>query len=311
MDNQTNTTNQPIIKTPINSEPPIPETPIVPPQPESEMASSEPVESTPMPESDLQPESVLPPQPKMEITPEPEVQPQSTEQQLQDLGIATPPKTGGGFLKGLFIIALIIFIFVVVALGLVYFKSQKNSSTTDDLSSKTSPTPFAGNCFLNDRNYQIGESFITADGCNTCTCVSQDEITCTEKACATPTTATKSATTSTDFNILKRVPQGKEIGDESNENLTKGPLKAISITFNKSADPKTITNETFYVLEGIGAKTDGKISYDNTTKTATITFTSPVSKIDENIVGLTVVIKGIKDISNNLIKETTYNIRIN
>jgi len=118
--------------------------------------------------------------------------PQSTEEQLKDLGIATPPKTGGGFFKGLFVIALIIFVFVMVTLGLVFFKSQKNTNNSDSNFDTVEPTPTNsdlqnGACFLNDRNYQIGESFALADGCNTCTCESADVITCTEKDCLTIT----------------------------------------------------------------------------------------------------------------------------
>jgi hypothetical protein len=209
MDNQNNN-QEPIKDTLINqssvNQPPInSETVEVPPQPEMEITSSEPVESTPEPEITPQPE--LQPQPE---TPEPsdqykqilneyaantEKKPtientiRSTEAQLQDLGISTPPKTGGGFLKTIFVITLIIFIFVFAALVFIYLKNQpnNNSDLSDFDTVEISPTAIPGNCFLNDKTYKVGDSFVAADGCNTCTCESQDIVSCTEKECLSPT----------------------------------------------------------------------------------------------------------------------------
>ncbi|HPT65745.1 MAG TPA: hypothetical protein PK257_00345 [Candidatus Woesebacteria bacterium] len=155
--------------------PPSP-TPETPTEQTTPVTEPEPVESTPESET--------------------EIQPQSTEQQLQDLGITPPLKTGGGFFKGLFVVALIIFVFVMVALGLVFFKNQKNIDNSDSNfdTAESTPIPASGICFLNDKTYQIGESFASADGCNTCTCESADVITCTEKACPSTITPTKTAT---------------------------------------------------------------------------------------------------------------------
>lgn len=287
---------------------PQPETPVIEQTPEPEIPEVQPQPETSVPSNEYQQilnqYAVSQEQPVVEAPPE-----ASVPEAPISYNIPTASKTN--VFKIIFTIALIIFILVLAALAFTYFKNQPNSSNSSNFDTvKTSPTPIStATCLLNDKTYTVGESFPSVDGCNTCSCLESTEIICTEKACAP--TPTKVATSSANFSILKRVPQGKEIGDESTENLTKGPLKAVSITFNKSADPKTITDETFYVLEGIGAKVPGKISYNSTTKTATITFTNSISKINENIIGLTVVIKGIKDISNNLIKETTYNIRIN
>ncbi len=212
MDNQINNqepvSQEPINQEPIiNQEPPILEQPPEPPQPEPETPTEseppapeipEPETETSVPSNEYQPvldqyaantESV---NTELTETPVVESSPRSTEDQLQDLGISPPPKTNGLF-KVLFIIALVIFILVLASLAFTYFKSQKNSSTINDLSSTISPTPTisSGTCLLNEKTYQIGESFTATDGCNTCTCESQNVISCTDKTC----TATKSATT--------------------------------------------------------------------------------------------------------------------
>jgi len=218
MDNQINN-QEPVSQEPINQEPiinqeppileqaPEPETPTEPESSAPEIPESEP--ETSLPSNEYQPvldqyaantESV---NTEPAETPVVESSPRSTEDQLQDLGISSPPKTSNSLFKVLFIIALVIYILVLASLAFTYFKSQKNSSTINDLSSKTSPTPTisSGTCLLNEKTYQIRESFTAADGCNTCTCESQNVISCTDKTCTvtpTPTvtkTATKSATT--------------------------------------------------------------------------------------------------------------------
>lgn len=184
MDNQIPNQDS-VIKQPV--EPVI--TPLIPtPEieitPEPEITSSEPASPEPVEVVESAPEIASPTLPPIETPPK------SPEEQLQNLGISTPTKSGGGFLKGLFIIALIIFIFVMAALGLVYFKSQKTTDNSDSSFDTIETTPTKtqiGSCLLNDKTYQVGESFAAADGCNTCTCESQDIITCTEKACMTTT----------------------------------------------------------------------------------------------------------------------------
>ena len=238
-----------------------------------------------------------------------------------DTNESLPPeiKSSSNIPKILFFISLSVFILIIGAL--VYFLTSGSKSTDKSDSTITiTPTVSVVACTLNGMSFGIGQSFKSADGCNTCSCTAPDVIACTEMACEiTPTntatksavktttiTPTKSATKSAEFSVLKRVPQGVEIGDESGKILVSSPLKSISITFNDKADSKTITNDTFYVLDGIDSKVAGKITYDSKTYTATITFNSPIN-ISERV---TVVIKGIKDSTGNLIKDLTYNIDI-
>lgn len=41
----------------------------------------------------------------------------------------------------------------------------------------------SGDCVVGDRSFDIGDSFLDEDGCNTCTCDAVDIVSCTQKAC--------------------------------------------------------------------------------------------------------------------------------
>ena len=212
MDNQNNN-QQPIDNNPINQTP-IDQPPISPEIPTPEPIVQTPIfDKTPIIEAEPQPQPEIQPQPetpsssgqyqqilneyatKTEVPPVTEKITRSNEEQLQNLGITVPSKTGGGFLKVFFIIALLIFIFVLSALVFVYLKNQSDNSDSSDVDTiQVSPTEIPGTCLLNDKTYKVGESFAAADGCNICTCESPDIISCTEKACLSTTPATESAT---------------------------------------------------------------------------------------------------------------------
>jgi hypothetical protein len=134
--------------------------------------------------------------------------------------ISNPTKTSSVG-KVFFIFALILFL--IIAAGLAYFLFLVPSNTTKNKTdnSKPSVTPTSsetndnssnesGTCELNNKTYQVGESFTSADGCNTCSCSAAGVIACTEKACAetpTVTTATKSATV-TSTTTKSTIPTG-------------------------------------------------------------------------------------------------------
>lgn len=107
--------------------------------------------------------------------------------------------SSNNFFKYLFFISLIIFLGVFGAVVYTLIKGIGNPSSISvpSITSSLSPTPAATNnnsssiCSLNDRQYQVGESFAAADGCNTCSCGADLTITCTQKACdATSSAAT-------------------------------------------------------------------------------------------------------------------------
>jgi hypothetical protein len=110
------------------------------------------------------------------------------------------PSNGKSGTKNFFILSVIIFF--LVAGGWIYFLYFYQQSTSNTNVSTVSPTPTEivseETCELNGTTYKIGESFKSADGCNTCSCQTGNTIACTEMACdISPTTipATKSAST--------------------------------------------------------------------------------------------------------------------
>ena len=44
----------------------------------------------------------------------------------------------------------------------------------------------SGVCTYNGKSYGAGVTFPSTDGCNTCSCVAEDAVACTELACVTP-----------------------------------------------------------------------------------------------------------------------------
>jgi len=98
------------------------------------------------------------------------------------------------FFQYLFFISLIIFVLVAGAniYNLVNLQKNNNSEipkiSTQSISSPTPSSPSASLstvCELNEKKYQIGESFPASDGCNTCTCMENLTISCTYMACPT------------------------------------------------------------------------------------------------------------------------------
>lgn len=106
--------------------------------------------------------------------------------------VALPPKVSDPstkFFKILFILSLLIFLAVAAAVAYNLIVQQIGSNPTSSTKAPSSvttssiPTTSASFCELNDQRYQIGQSFAAADGCNTCTCLEDLTISCTELAC--------------------------------------------------------------------------------------------------------------------------------
>jgi hypothetical protein len=211
MDNQTNN-QEPISETPVNQEP----------------VNQEPVNQEPVNQEPIAETPVVPAPPAPEPT-------------LRDFGI-TPKPPQNNIFKIIFIFSLIIFILTASAFAFVYYKSQKKSSPTDNSPSTISSTPTpSGTCFLNDKTYQVGESFASADGCNTCSCQSQDMIACTEKACLSTDSATSSSTlrdwqtyTDSTYKYSISYPSTLNLNNESNEKISFS-IKNISKEINPIA----------------------------------------------------------------------------
>jgi len=168
--------------------------------------SSEPV---------IEPEQKIEEKPNIPTTPQPgdiSENPQDIKQKIEEVlaynsadsvanSKSDKPATSR-ILKTLFTLSLIIFITVFAALAYFYFnptpKTNPGSTTqpTETPTQSSIPTQSDVVCELNGFTYNLNQSFPSADGCNQCTCVSADNIVCTEKSCAdvTVTPTTKSAT---------------------------------------------------------------------------------------------------------------------
>ena len=129
-----------------------------------------------------------PPSPESEF-------PQDIQEDLSDLAISNlsndqdpkpeMEKSGPNIAKIFFIFSVIVFISVLGAIAYNIFKDQSSVPIqSEPVSSPQDTTPVETEfCFLNDKNYAVGETFSAADGCNTCSCSETKEIVCTEMAC--------------------------------------------------------------------------------------------------------------------------------
>ncbi len=161
-----------------------------------------------LPKTDVQPDvekHELPPvyNPPKENLDTPEESPKSPEEVkaqidkiLADDSTTTPPKKPNS-LKNIFILSLVIF-FIVAGLWVYFlFFYQPSTQNSSSVTPTSVPAVTQEVCELNGETYQIGESFKSADGCNTCSCQSAGVIACTEMACSlTPTIVTAPSTKS-------------------------------------------------------------------------------------------------------------------
>jgi hypothetical protein len=86
-----------------------------------------------------------------------------------------------------------------VALGVVVYQAKKGPVGSQNnppalVSPEVTPTlKPSESCQVNDKSYSIGQTFTAADGCNTCTCLEDLTISCTQKDCTSPTTTSDSS----------------------------------------------------------------------------------------------------------------------
>ncbi len=192
--------------------------------PESEITPPPEVTPEPQPESTPEPEIELKPEPKIvqemdsgyNSEPQPTIQtetnsinqpqenPEKIKQKIEEVlsyntvnsvvnSKSDKPKTSR-FLKTIFTLSLITFIAVFATLAYFYFNPTSKinlgpaTTPTETPTQSNAPTQTDVVCELNGFIYKLNQSFPAADGCNTCTCVSADNITCTEKVCTDVTT---------------------------------------------------------------------------------------------------------------------------
>jgi len=216
---ETTLITEPTLQPEITPETEIKTEPVIP-EPSIEESVEEPEIQ---PEITLEPESetFLKPQPEIEVTPEPLYSQKTPDQIKQEISqildgtstdsasnIIPPVKSKTNIFQILLVLSLIIFLIVVSAVVyFVFFNKTASDNSDNSIIETITPTPISSvTCTLNDKTYKVGESFPSADGCNTCSCTEDSSIVCTSMACestksATPT-VTKSATTSSKIKVI-------------------------------------------------------------------------------------------------------------
>ena len=293
-------------------------------------------------ESEIQPQSEV----KVELNPEPKIEsppptiqtetkpstpvsqdPEAIKQKIEEVlsyntasNIAdsqlNKPKTSR-FLITLFILSLIIFLAIIGSLA--YFLANPISKTNSETKVTPTNTPVQSSvtCELNGFVYSLNQSFPSADGCNTCTCDSADNIKCTDNPCSSDTTTpATSSSIPKDWKTYENKKIGfsiqypailKTLSEEDNAFLGVSFNKlqsgspdtedaAWEINFNSASNKKTVEE----IKKEIGIQFTNKIQNEeivvingkiNATKITTTTKESPNWYSEEII---------IKDTYNNI-----------
>ncbi len=156
------------------SNPPSPSVP-APPQPLESVPPSPVPPPSPVLLPPVSPPPISPP-PQPVLPPPPPVQ-----------ALTKPSKDSTIFFKILFILSFLLFLGVAAAVVYNLLSQQLGSNPLPIKKITTTPsetpTQAVSFCELNDQRYQVGQSFPAADGCNTCTCLEDLTISCTELSC--------------------------------------------------------------------------------------------------------------------------------
>lgn len=147
----------------------------------------------------------VPPEVEPEIKPLPPLPPLPADkpEPKKPILIQTPPKVAllpdepshpvvvvaSGFFKFTALFSFLLFVTLSTMVVYNLYQLQKTKSDIGNFSTLTITqipivTETPATCNYNDHTYQVGDTFPSSDNCNTCNCVTNDNIVCTEKACA-------------------------------------------------------------------------------------------------------------------------------
>ena len=183
------------------------------------------------------PETVTPP-------PQPQPEPQSEPQSQPEPPVAPPttPDHESNLFKYFFFFSLIVFLVVFgLVIKSIFFSNLSPQDQTKNITLTPSPTTTSGAvCLLNDKQYQIGETFKSADGCNTCSCGIDLTVSCTELACNSTPTATPAASSNKSY---RNTVFGFSFDYPKNFTLT-DQLPKTKVEYTNVKDVLTLTDKT-------------------------------------------------------------------
>jgi hypothetical protein len=223
----------------------------------TQVPSTNPIPSTPTPQPEFEfpqpPPQATPATPDLPHELPPPLPPKDDiEPPIEEI----PPSKPNPFLKLLFFISLLVFLAVILGLVYVYLIapaqiSQQNLPQTDQNTPTSVPS---GVCLLNDQSFDVGQSFPSADGCNTCTCQEDLTISCTEIACDSTSSTIPSdwkTYSNSSFGITIKYPQTVTTKDEMDDQYNRkvafiGDNLDFTVTLRK-ADPNFILSKYFFM----------------------------------------------------------------
>jgi len=156
---------------PVNPEPV--EGPPIPPLPPTFTSSPTPTIPQPTNPEPARPEPV-------EAVEEPPISPQTS------MSSPVSPSPLNSFFKFIFFLSLLVFLAVLAGNIYVFFLAKPDNSSADQPTLIPNPTAnVVDYCSFNEVRYVIDQTFPAQDDCNTCTCLADLTISCTNNICPT------------------------------------------------------------------------------------------------------------------------------
>ncbi|MCX6727121.1 MAG: hypothetical protein NTY75_04965 [Candidatus Shapirobacteria bacterium] len=198
--------------------------------------------------------------------------------------ITPPPSKPNNFFKIIFFFSLLVFLSVLVANVYVFFLAKPASPTAGQPTLIPNPTANVANyCALNDLRYVVDQTFPAQDGCNTCTCLTDLTISCTNNVCPTagptkkPVPLTVSSIYPTSGKIGTKVTIYGTGFDKTANNIS---FTSTGCTFNLTNQPSTDGQKIIITLTqptdaSCSTETAGTytVSVNNSTKSVKFTIT--------------------------------------
>lgn len=182
-----------------------------------------------------------------EVKPEEKIEEEKLEsgpESVAEIPESLPPKENN-FFKYLFFFSLFVFIIVFISIVISIINSQKsrNSSNSTPIITSTPTETVTTTCEINGKHYQVNETFTATDGCNSCSCDENLQISCTTMACEASSSMKLSPTSVSNkktyenkvYNITFQYPASFSVSDQlPKTKISSGPKTALELTDSKN-----------------------------------------------------------------------------